>query len=55
MTWITATCPVCATVVPLFHIEAMARGWLRRDLSVTVTGDATDFIAHLWTHQEVKA
>ena len=52
MTWLGAQCPICGATVPVFEITAKGKGFLRRNVEVNVTGDATDFVAHIWTHQE---
>lgn len=52
MTWVTACCPVCGVVVPMFQVLAYNRGRWRPDVQVQIVGDATDFVAHLWAHQQ---
>jgi hypothetical protein len=37
--------------VPLFEVVVHVSGILRRDVGVTVNGDATDYIAHMWSHE----
>jgi hypothetical protein len=45
------SCPVCGAVVPMFRVEVTRYGFLGRRTAVVVDGDATDFVAHLWTHR----
>jgi len=47
-----AGCPVCGAVVPFARIEVRTYGFLRRRVAAVVDGDATDFVAHLWSHRE---
>jgi hypothetical protein len=46
-----AWCPICRCPVPLFEVVVHVSGILRRDVGVTVNGDATDYIAHMWSHE----
>jgi hypothetical protein len=43
---------VCGAVVPFARIEVRTYGFLRRRVAAVVDGDATDFVAHLWSHRE---
>lgn len=53
---IATRCPVCGAVLPLFDLLVIRQGWWRPAIQVIIEGDATDYVAHLWTHsQEVKA
>ena len=54
MTWVGAKCPVCGCVIPTFEVKAFAKGFLRRNVSLTVNGDATDWIVHLWSHRDER-
>jgi hypothetical protein len=47
---ISARCPVCGVIVPMITVEVQRYGFLRRRIGVVVDGDATDFVAHLWSH-----
>ena len=49
---VMARCPVCGVVVPMIEVSVERYGWLRRRVAVVVDGDATDFVAHLWSHRE---
>ena len=49
---IAARCPVCGVIVPFAYVTVRQYGFLRRRVSVVLDGDATDFVAHLWTHRE---
>ena len=35
----------------MFRVEVTRYGFLGRRTAVVVDGDATDFVAHLWTHR----
>ncbi len=50
---ISAACPVCGTVVPIFSVEITQYGLLNRRTMVTIDGDATDWVSHIWTHSAV--
>lgn len=52
MTSVGAKCPVCGVIIPTFDVIATAKGLLRKHVEVTVIGDATDWVAHLWMHRE---
>lgn len=49
---INGRCPICMNAVPIFTIEVEKPGRWKRNLNVTITGDATDWIAHIWSHQQ---
>jgi uncharacterized C2H2 Zn-finger protein len=49
---IAARCPVCGVIVPFAYVNVKQYGFLKRRVSVVLDGDATDFVAHLWTHRE---
>lgn len=49
---INGRCPICMNPVPIFTIEIEKAGRWKRNLNVTITGDATDWIAHIWSHQQ---
>lgn len=48
---VAARCPVCGVVVPFARINVTTYGFLRRRVAAVVDGDATDFVAHLWSHR----
>ena len=50
---VMARCPVCGVVVPMIEVQVERYGFLRRRVAVVVDGDATDFVAHLWSHREM--
>lgn len=52
---IMCRCPVCGVVVPFAHIDVTVEGTWRPRIRAKVTGDATDFVAHLWTHRKETA
>jgi hypothetical protein len=45
-------CPMCSDTVPLAEITATRTGWWKPNIEVTVEGDATDYVAHMWAHQQ---
>lgn len=47
-----AWCPVCRCPLPLFVVTVHVSGFFRKDVGVRVDGDATDYIAHMWSHQK---
>ena len=49
---INGRCPICMGAVPIFTIEVQKTGLWNRNLNVTIHGDATDWIAHIWSHQQ---
>jgi len=49
---VMARCPVCGVVVPMIEVSVERYGFLGRRVAVVVDGDATDFVAHLWSHRE---
>lgn len=46
-------CPVCGAMIPIFTVKIDHYGLLRMRTQVTIDGDATDWVAHLWTHRGV--
>ena len=50
---ISAACPLCGAVVPIFSVEITYYGLLNRRTMVTIDGDATDWVSHIWTHSAV--
>lgn len=49
---VAARCPVCGVIVPFAVVTVERYGFLKRRVAVIVEGDATDFVAHLWTHRD---
>lgn len=49
------SCPVCGTIVPMFTVTVIRYGFLWRRSGVVIDGDATDLVAHLWTHRNPEA
>lgn len=47
-----AFCPVCLVPVPALEITVELTGFLRRRCDVLVDGDASDYVAHMWSHQQ---
>lgn len=52
MSHVYAKCPICAEPLPVFAVSAIQRGVLRPRIELVITEDATDFIAHMWAHEE---
>lgn len=46
------TCPICFDSVPIAEITATQTHRWKPNLYVTIEGDATDYVAHLWAHQQ---
>lgn len=44
-------CPICETAVPFFTITINIDGWWRPKVQMTIDADATDYVAHMWTHR----
>ena len=49
---VTAQCPVCSLPIPLVSIEFRTTGFWRKNVAVAISGDATDFVVHLWSHDK---
>jgi len=47
---ICADCPVCGQPIPIVRITVLTTGVWRKYVECDVEGDATDYIAHMWTH-----
>lgn len=47
---IAGKCPVCDAFVPLFTVTAEVRGWIRPKVEMSIEADASDYVAHMWTH-----
>lgn len=45
-------CPICNDCIPLAKITATRTQWWKANLSVEVEGDATDYVAHMWAHDQ---
>ncbi len=52
MNQIYARCPVCAEPLPVFTVHVVRRGTFRRQFELVITEDATDFVAHMWAHEQ---
>ena len=48
---VTAQCPMCALPIPLVSIKFTTTGWWHKSVAVSIQGDATDFVVHLWSHE----
>lgn len=47
---ISARCPICGFIVPLMYVFIDKPRWWGKSVKVTVTGDGTDWVAHMWSH-----
>lgn len=47
-----AWCPYCRAPIPVLEITVELSGFVRRRCDVLVNGDATDYAAHIWSHQQ---
>jgi len=49
---VTAYCPLCKCLIPIVFIKVITTGVWRKDVKIEVEGDATDYIMHMWAHQQ---
>jgi len=49
---ITANCPVCGVSIPIVFVKITTTGWWRKFVQFEIDGDATDYVAHMWAHQQ---
>jgi len=49
---IHAWCPYCRVPIPVLTVTVEMSGFWRRRCDVLVNGDASDYAAHMWVHQE---
>jgi hypothetical protein len=47
---VMARCPVCGQLVPMFVVHVTTKGWWRKRVRLSISGDATDYVAHIWMH-----
>lgn len=52
MNQIYARCPMCAEPLPVFTVHIVRHGTFRPRIELVITEDATDFVAHMWAHEE---
>jgi len=45
-------CPVCKDNIPIVYVRVTTTGWWRKRVSFEVVGDVTDYICHMWGHQQ---
>lgn len=48
---IMAGCPICGTAIPFANVDVTVTGKWRPRIQINVTGDGTDYVAHLWSHR----
>lgn len=51
---VAAACPVCKIIIPMFTVRVSQTGFLGRKVHVEVEGEATDWVAHLWSHNDLR-
>lgn len=44
-------CPLCGCLVPFAEVTASRTGWWKPQIKISVEGDATDYVTHMWQHQ----
>lgn len=49
---VTAYCPACHSVIPIVTVTITIVGRWRKRVQMRLDGDATDYVAHLWAHQQ---
>lgn len=49
---VTAYCPLCHVTIPLVTVTFITTGRWRKRVSMVLDGDGTDYIAHMWAHQQ---
>jgi hypothetical protein len=49
---VTAFCPLCHAVLPIVTVTFTIKGRWRKQVTMVLDGDATDYVAHLWSHQQ---
>ena len=49
---VTAFCPLCQTLIPIVNITFIKKSWLHKNVKIEIDGDATDYITHMWAHQQ---
>lgn len=49
---ITAHCPICRTLIPIVTVTFTTTGLWRKHVAMELDGDATDYVTHLWAHQQ---
>ena len=49
---ITANCPLCKCLIPIVFVKVITTGWWRKTVKFEVDGDATDFVMHMFAHQQ---
>jgi hypothetical protein len=49
---VTAYCPLCRTLIPLVTVTFITEGRWRKRVTMILDGDGTDYVAHMWAHQQ---
>ena len=49
---VTAYCPLCKCLIPIVFLKVESSGWWRKNVQIKVEGDATDYVMHMWSHQQ---
>ena len=49
---ICGECPVCHDIIPMAYIKITITGRWKKTVDCDVAGDVTDYMAHMWGHQQ---
>ena len=49
---IAGKCPMCKTIIPLVFITVITTGRWRKNVEIKTEGDGTDWLTHVWAHQQ---
>ena len=49
---VTAYCPMCRTLIPLVTVTFITEGRWRKRVTMILDGDGTDYVTHMWAHQQ---
>jgi hypothetical protein len=52
--FVFVSCPICGEGIPVWSIHVETWGWWRRQTEVRLEGDSSDYVAHLWFHEQQK-
>lgn len=49
---VNAYCPICNAIIPIVTVTFTIKGRWHKQVTMQLDGDATDYVAHLWAHQQ---
>lgn len=49
---VTAYCPGCQALIPIVTVTFITKGFWRKNVTMELDGDATDYVTHMWAHQQ---